>query len=252
MVSLAYVLISALLGVWIERTSVRSLLFAGLALCGLQYVFWALLCRGADPRLVHSSDKRGSGMIGFVRQNPRFCVLLIGMVFLFFAHNTISNFFINIARNVGGDTETMGWLNAFMAAVEVPVMLLIGRLRGKRSGAALLRFSFVFFTIKTLAVGLAPNVPVLFAALLLQAPSFALYAAVIVDYTDEVVSFADAAKAQSLVYSTTTLGSVLASIVSGRLFDVMGVRKTMLIACAVCAVGTTVTWFGLERKNASS
>ena len=92
----------------------------------------------------------------------------------------------------------------------------------------------------------------LFAALLLQAPSFALYAAVIVDYTDEVVSFADAAKAQSLVYSTTTLGSVLASIVSGRLFDVMGVRKTMLIACAVCAVGTTVTWFGLERKNASS
>ena len=250
--SLAFVLISALLGIWVERTSVRIIPVVCLVLCCLQFVFWGLLCRGADLQSAPFPDKRGSGMIGFVRQNPRFCVLLIGMVFLFFAHNTLNNFFINVARSAGGDTETMGWLNAFVAAVEVPVMLLIGALRGSRSNVDLLRFSFVFFTIKALAVSLAPNVPTLFAALLLQAPSFALYAAVIVDYTDEVVPFADAAKAQSLVYSTTTLGSVLASIVSGRLLDAVSVRETMLIACAVCAVGTIVTWFGLEDKKPAS
>lgn len=251
--SLAYVLLSALLGVWIERTSVRVLPLVGLALVVLQFVFWTLLCREAPakPEAARPAGGQGSDTAGFARQNPRFCVLLLGMVLLFFAHNTINNFFINIARAVGGDTGTMGWLNAFTAAVEIPVMLFLGRLRGNRSNAALLRLSFAFFTLKLFAVTLAPNIPALFAALLLQAPSFALYAAVIVDYTDEAVAFRDSAKAQSLAYSTTTLGSVLASVVSGRLLDLVSVRQTLLVAAVVCALGTAVAWAGLKERPAA-
>ena len=249
--SLAYVLISALLGVLVERVSILMLPYTGLALCALQFLSCARLLRGgASGSGAPAAAERGSSLPEFIRQNPRFCVLLLGMILLFFAHNTLNNFFINIARNVGGDTSTMGWLNAFMAAVEIPVMLLFARLRGNRSGASILRFSFVFFTLKFLAVALAPNIPTLFAALLLQAPSFALYASAIVDYTDEAVAFRDSAKAQSLVYSMTTLGSVLASIVSGRLLDAVSVTQTLLVATAVCAAGTAVTWFALgERRD---
>ena len=246
--SLAYVLISVLLGALIERTSVRALPLAGLTLCAMQAAFCALLCRGAPARHDDADAARGgSSMVGFLRRQPRFGVLLLGMVLLFFAHNTLNNFFINVAENVGGGTGTMGRLNAFMAAVEIPVMLLYRRLRGRRSGTTLLRVSFAFFTVKIVAVTLAPNVPARFAALLFQAPSFALYAAAIVDYVDEVVPFEDSAKAQSLAYSMTTLGTVLSSLICGRLLDVTTVTRTMLVACAVCGAGTLVAWAGLEK-----
>lgn len=247
--SLAFVLLSAVLGALIERTSVRILPIVGLALCAMQAVFCALLCRGAPVLSDETAGAapRGASVNEFLRKQPRFGVLLLGMMLLFFAHNTLNNFFINVAENVGGGAGTMGRLNAFMAAVEIPVMLLYRRLHGRRSGASLLRISFAFFTVKTVAVTLAPSIPALFAALLFQAPSFALYAAAIVDYVDEVVPFEDSAKAQSLTYSMTTLGTVLSSLICGRLLDVTTVTRTMLVACAVCAAGTLVAWEGLRK-----
>ena len=165
-----FVLSSALLGRLVEWGGVRVLPITALSLCVLQFVFCRLFCRGMNSAASSGGGRaeRGNSMAAFLRLHPRFCVLLLGMVFLFFAHNTVGNFMINIVRNVGGGTSTMGYLTAFMAAVEIPVMLLFSRIRGNRSGASILRFSFVFFTLKIAAVTVAPSVPALFAAVVLQ------------------------------------------------------------------------------------
>ena len=252
--SLAFVLSSALLGRLVEWGGVRVLPTTGLLLCGFQFLFCFWFCRGMKAATYggESQRERGNSMGVFLRLHPRFCVMLAGMIFLFFAHNTVGLFMINIVRNVGGGTSTMGYLTAFMAAVEIPVMLLFSRIRGKRSGAAILRFSFVFFTLKVAAVTAAPSVPALFAAVMLQAPSYALQAVVIVDYVNEVIPFSDSAKAQSLAGSMGTFGSVLASIVSGRLFDTVTVTQALLVATAVCAVGTVIGLLGLENRRSTA
>ena len=85
---------------------------------------------------------------------------------------------------MGGDTEDMGYLNSFMAAMEIPVMLFFSRLFGRRDPGKLLRVAFLCFVLKTAAVAAAPTLPFLYAAFLLQAPSFALYTAAIVPYTE--------------------------------------------------------------------
>ena len=249
--SLAYVLASALLGTAAERFGVRILPLCGLALCAMQVLFCRLLRRsaaGSSPAGSPASRPRGRGMGAFLRSQPRFCVLLLGMVLLFYAHNTVGNFMINIVRAVGGSTATMGYLTAFMAAVEIPVMLFYSRFRGRHSGAQLLRISFIFFVLKFAAIAAAPSVPWLFAAVTLQAPAFALEAVVIVDYVNETIPYADSAKAQSLASSMSTFGSVLASVVSGRLFDAVSVHEALFIAAAVCAAGAAIALVGLGGR----
>lgn len=128
-------------------------------------------------------------------------------------------------------------------------MLFYTRLLGRRDSASLLRVAFIMFTLKAAAVAAAASVGQLAAAFLLQAPSFALYTAAIVPYVSRTVSLADSAKAQSLAFSMTTLGGVLASLIAGRLYDSLSVTQTLWITCAVCAVGSVVSLLGIEKKK---
>ena len=250
--SLFYVLVSLLLGLVIERSSVRAVIVAALLLCAGQYGAFLVFRRQLPdaPAAGGAKAERSSPLSVFIRKNPRFSVLLLGTALLFFAHNIVCNFLINITRNVGGDTGTMGALNGFMAAVEIPVMLFFSVLFGRRSSASLLRVAFVFFTLKAAAIAAAPSVPLLGAAFLLQAPSFALYASAIVTYVGRVVSYEDSAKAQSLAFTMTTLGGVLANIIGGRLFDLLSVSATLRIACGICALGTLISLLGVEDRRA--
>ena len=76
-----------------------------------------------------------------------------------------------------------------------------------------------------------------------------LYTVLIVEYADSVVPARDSAKAQSLAFSMTTIGSVLASLVGGRMFDAVGVKPTMLTAVGIAAVGCAVALMGTFGKK---
>ena len=234
----------------LERLGVRVLPWAGLTMVALQALTHLILRRGYAPAAVRGgqSEPRGRTMLAFLGDNPRFTVLLVGAALIFFGHNTCTNFLINVTRFAGGDESALGVLNGFMAAVEIPVMLFFGRIRGGRKSVSLLRLSLLFFALKALAIPLASSVPALFCVLVLQAPSFALYTAVIVDYVAETVPFEDSAKAQSLAYSMTTVGAVLASLVAGRLYDLLTVPQTLLVACAVTAIGVLLALLGTRER----
>ena len=115
-----------------------------------------------------------------------------------------------------------------------------------------MRIAFVFFALKAAVMPLASSVPLLFAVFLLQAPSFALYTAAIVDYVAETVPFEDSAKAQSLAFSMTTLGAVLASLAAGKLYDALPVPVVLWIACGVTALGVVLAILGTQSQKKSS
>ena len=244
--SAAYMVLSMLLGVWVTRFGVRVIPIAGLAVTALQGVSNALLSRSVlrlRRKLLsgHAAPAPQGRSLGvFLRENPRFCLLLAGMALLFFSHNTTSTFLINFVEHAGGGIKTLGYLTAFLTALEVPTMLFFSRIFRRRSCAAVLRFSFIFFALKT-------------AAESLQVLSYALYAPAIVAYVTLIVPYDDAAKGQSLAFSMTTIGGVLASLISGRLLDVLSAPATAWIAAAVCAVGAAIACRGLEKpKNISA
>ena len=256
--SLAFMVLSTVLGFLIDRSSSLILPIAGIVIAAIQFCGNLLIDRdlraaeAALPPEDAAQRERSASFLAFVKENKAFCLMLSGTVLIFIAHNMDGNFLINLVTNVGGTTGIMGYLAAFTALVEVPVMIFSSKLPRAISRAGYIRLSFVFFVLKILAYALAPNIPLLFAARILQAPSYALYTVLIVGYADEVVSEKDSAKAQSLAFSMTTIGSVLASLIGGRMFDAAGVRTTMLIATAICAAGAVIAILGTLGKKRQS
>ena len=258
--SFAFVILSTLLGILTESLGYTMLPFAGLAVIALQAAGNRLVdrdLRGAEERIPAAAaeiQERASSLVTFIRENYGFCLMLFGTIIIFIAHNTDGNFLINLVENLGGGPAVMGYLAAFTAIVEVPVMMFSDRLPKRWSRVQYIRLAFVFFVLKTLAYALAPSIPLLFAARILQAPSYALYTVLIVGYADEVVSRKDSAKAQSLAFSMTTIGSVLASLIGGSMFKTAGVRPTMLTATLFALVGAAIAIAAtfIRKKTAGS
>ena len=152
----------------------RALPFAGMAVVVLQAYGNALTDR--DLRTAESSlaaeetmiQERSSSLLVFIRENKAFCLMLFGTIIIFIAHNTDGNFLINLVENVGGGPAVMGYLAAFTAITEVPVMMFSDRLPKRWSRVQYIRLAFVFFVLKTLAYALAPNIPLLFASRILR------------------------------------------------------------------------------------
>ena len=244
--SFAFVILSTLLGILTEMLDYTMLPFAGMAVVLLQTAGNRLIdrdLRAAEQSIPESESlvhERASSLMTFIGENRAFCLMLFGTIIIFIAHNTDGNFLINLVENLGGGPAIMGYLAAFTAIVEVPVMMFSDRLPKKWSRVQYIRLAFVFFVLKTLAYALAPSIPLLFASRILQAPSYALYTVLIVGYADEVVARKDSAKAQSLAFSMTTIGSVLASLIGGSMFKTEGVRPTMLTATVFALVGAVI------------
>ena len=253
--SFAFMVLSILLGILTERLTYTVLPLAGLAVIALQAFSNAIIDRdlreAEKNSAVQETEKteRSASMLSFIRENKAFCVMLLGTVLIFTAHNTDGNFLINEIRNLGGDTAVMGYVAAFQAIVEVPVMIFASRLPKSWGLDRYIRLSFLFFVIKILSYALAPNIPLFFAARVFQAPSYALYTVLTVPYIDLVVPHKDSAKAQSFAFSMTNVGSVLASLAGGALFDACGVRDTMLIATGIAAAGAVIASAGTLRKK---
>ncbi len=249
--SFAYVLMSVGLGAVIEAVGIRSMPVGGIILVCLQIIALFIILRLAPKGEAAAGSDSGSGLLRFIKDNPRYFIMLLGTALIFFSHNALCNFLINVTRAVGGDTGTMGYLNGFMAAVEIPVMLLFAKVFGKKNSGTLLRVSFVFFTLKAAAMALASSVPTLFAAFVLQAPSYALYTSAVVPYVERTIAYEDSAKAQSLAFTMTTVGSVMASVIAGRLYDVMPPASVLWVAAAFCAVGTATAVIGVKSEKKS-
>ena len=255
--SFSFVILSTLLGIITAQWGHLSLPFAGLAVVALQFFGNRIIDRdlraaeAAMPEKEVVITEKSSSLSVFIRENRMFCLMLFGTIIIFIAHNLDGNFLINEVEALGGNTAVMGYVAAFTAIVEVPVMMFASKLPKKWSTVQYIRLSFVFFVLKILAYALAPTIPLFFAARVLQAPSYALYTVLIVGYADRTVARKDSAKAQSLAFSMTTIGSVLASLIGGPMFDAVGVRPTMLTAAAIAAVGAVIALAGTVKKKAA-
>ena len=269
--SFSFVILSTLLGILTARWNHLVLPWAGLCVIALQLFGNRLIDRdlreaeAAMPPAEAAVQEKSSSLIAFVKANRMFCLMLFGTIILFIPHNMDGNFLLNAIRAIGGNTAIMGYVAAFTAITEVPVMMFSSKLSKKWETVQYIRLALVFFTFKALAYALAPTIPLFFAARILQAPSYALYTVLIVRYADSQVNRKDSAKAQSLAFSMTTIGSVLASLIGGRMFDRVvltageevivdapGVHSIMLIAAAISAVGTVIALAGTFGKKKSS
>ena len=245
--SLSFAACNVILGMLVQRVSENAvptafILFS--SLLGLATLLFVPVDRAhriaAPERRMQSASEKPSGLLEFAKENKRFMLFLMGTATLYFTHGMIGNFMIEFIRSIGGGSEDMGNVLAFMTVVEVPVMLLFGRLTQRFRCSSLLRFAVIMFTVKELMIYLASSLPALYAAEALQAFSFALFVPASVRYVDEVIAKHNAVKGQAFVTSMMTLGSIFASYIGGLLLDTSTPGFTLLVGVIVSAVGTLI------------
>ena len=249
--SLAYILPTVLLGIIFKRIPGTYLPVFGIFLLLLQLivnVYAGRFFRGQRSLSGIRGDSAGSSsLFRFLREDPYFTRLLIGILLLFFGYYTYATFLINIVKNIGGDTAVMGAISGVAAAVEIPFMFALSFLRKKWKLSTLMIFATAALAVKVLVTALVTSIPALFVSQLLQGFGYALFAAAIVEYVSAVIPQRNLAKGQSLVYTMEMASGVLASLVAGKLYDVASVRVTLLVGFFVTAAGVAMCISGIRK-----
>ena len=251
--SLCFAILSALMGIIIERIGMKSiptalfiitLLIIALCMCITRH-------RINDKQTTGSAleKRQSSSLFVFFRENPKFMILSVAMLFIYYAHAFITNFTISIVRNVGGNHREMGYLIAFMALMELPGMIGFKEISCRFKVSSLLLFSMIVFSVKAIIVWLSPSLITLTFGFALQVVSFALYIPASVQYANIIIDEKDTVKAQMMFNFMQAGGAVFSSIIGGRLIDFSGISHALLVGAILSCIGTMIAFMGIQNTK---
>lgn len=251
--SLCFAILSALMGIMIERIGMKSIPLAlfiiTLLMIGLCIFITRHSINGNIKAVLTLEKKRSSSLFVFFKENLRFMILSIAMLFIYYAHAFITNFTISIVRNVGGDNREMGYLIAFMALMELPGMIGFKEISRRFKVSSLLLFSMIMFSIKAIIVWLSPSLMTLTFGFALQVVSFAIYIPASVQYANIIIDEKDTVKAQMMFNLMQTGGAVFSSIIGGWLIDFSGISHALLIGAILSCIGTIIAFAGIQNTK---
>jgi hypothetical protein len=251
--SLCFAILSALMGIMIERIGMKSIPLAlfiiTLLIIGLCIFITRHSINGNIKAVLTLEKKRSSSLFVFFKENLRFMILSIAMLFIYYAHAFITNFTISIVRNVGGDNREMGYLIAFMALMELPGMIGFKEISRRFKVSSLLLFSMIMFSIKAIIVWLSPSLMTLTFGFALQVVSFAIYIPASVQYANIIIDEKDTVKAQMMFNLMQTGGAVFSSIIGGWLIDFSGISHALLIGAILSCIGTIIAFAGIQNTK---
>ena len=251
--SLCFAILSALMGITVERIGMKSIPLAlfiiTLLIIGLCIFITRHSINSNIKAVLTLEKKRSSSLFVFFKENPRFMILSIAMLFIYYAHAFITNFTISIVRNVGGDNREMGYLIAFMALMELPGMIGFKEISRRFKVSSLLLFSMIMFSIKAIIVWLSPSLMTLTFGFALQVVSFAIYIPASVQYANIIIDEKDTVKAQMMFNLMQTGGAVFSSIIGGWLIDFSGISHALLVGAILSCIGTMIAFAGIQNTK---
>lgn len=251
--SLFFAILSAAMGILIERIGMKSIPSALFIITFLIIILCIYITRHRIHTTYESTNdltyQKSSTLLVFFKENPKFMLLSIAMLFIYYAHAFITNFTISIVRNVGGDHREMGYLIAFMALMELPGMIGFNEISRRFKVSSLLLFSMMMFSVKAIIVWLSPSLMTLAFGFALQVVSFALYIPASVQYANIMIDEKDTVKAQMMFNLMQAGGAVFSSIIGGWLIDFSGISHALLVGAILSCIGTIIAFTGIQNTK---
>ncbi|MBQ6441560.1 MAG: MFS transporter [Lachnospiraceae bacterium] len=238
--SLAYAVLSVILGKLIAPCGIKVVVIAGILIFAAEILLvFTMPYEGPAKAAAAAEEKKKTGFGVFFRRYPAFILMVAACALFLTFHDMYTNYLLRIMEKVGGGNEDLGIALALAAAVEIPVMILSGWLVKKMrsywllvvSGAALVVRGFAY-----LAAGTVMEIYLI--QVVFQVLTFALIASIGVYFTDETVAEEDLATGQSFMGMTMACGNTIGFFVGGNLIDTFGVDAMLETGTAISAVGT--------------
>lgn len=188
-----------------------------------------------------------NSFIEFVKYYPMFMLFVVGGTCLFFEHNALNDYLIQIITPLGGNESIMGTMVMIAAFLELPAMAGFAMVEKKIGVKKILMLSATMFTVKTIVMLLANNIFMAYLSQICQIFAYALFIPGTAYLAEMVMEKSDKTKGQAYVNCTITLGGVFSALVCGRLLDSRGVHSMLVVSTVIGAVGTVIAIIALGK-----
>ncbi len=237
--SLAYAVLSVILGKLIAPCGIKVVVIAGIVIFAVEILLvisFPYEGKTESRKPAEATKKTGFGV--FVRKYPAFLLMIAACILFLTFHDMYSNYLLLIMEKVGGGNAQLGIALALAAAVEIPVMVVSGWLVKKVRSYWLLVVAGAALVARGFAYLAAGTVIEIYLIQLFQILTFALIASIGVYFTDETVDEEDLATGQSFMGMTIAAGNTIGFFIGGSLIDSYGVDAMLKTGTAISAVGT--------------
>ena len=250
--SMAYALVCVLLGAQVKRFGLESTLLTHLLLVVGEAVLVATYpaYRGAR-RTPEQTGPKPQSALSLLKSNPRFTLMLAGVLLGLTGIMPLSNFLVNIVTSRGGSESNLGLALFLMGAAELPTAWFFGRLLQRLGSGKLVMLSMLFGTLKGVLLLLTTGFLGVLLVQPIQVLGYGLFTPASVYFVNESVPEADRVRGQTvMMVASNGLGGMLGGLLAGWTLD-LGGANLMLAGCIACGcVGTMLCLLAL-RKNTS-
>ena len=249
--SAGFAITSALVGGIVEKEGVRILLYLNIVIMAVQMVIVYFFKLPKDAKTGENgkpdesvndinSEEEASSLTAFLGKYPAFVLMLTGTVLIFFTHNMLNDYLIQIVRPLGGSEKHLGYATFIAAFLELPTMAAMTFFSKKLSMRVMLVISGIAFTVKALIMTLATNIPMVYISQSMQLLAYAVFIPASAYYVSQNISETDQVKGQAFVTSCFTLSGVFSSLLCGVILDHMGVKAMLVIGLIVSVAGAAL------------
>ena len=213
-----------------------------------------LICLYTLPRMQPSGASRPSSEAAacslpqFFKKYRRYTMVLVGFFFIAAFHTMTETYLINMMERIGGDSSSVGIALLLANLCEFVVIFFYERFRKLLSNSAWLGLTAVCFAGKALLFHLAPSVPLMYLAQMLQAFTYSFYAPSIVHFANDEVQEADSVKGQSVCVAMFTLGGSLGNYLGGQIIAHASVHTMTFVAFLLALLGASIVLLVVCRK----
>ena len=253
--SLAYAVVCVLLGLQVGQWGVETTLVTFLLLTAAEIalVFTYPTWHPKAPAEGRAAAERPQSALSLLRSNPRFTLMLAGVLFGLTAVLPLSNFLVNVILSRDGTAADLGLAMFLMGGFELPAAFLFPKLLRRLGSGRILVLSMAFCTLKGVALLLTWNLAGVLLCQPLQMLGYGLFTPASVYFVNESVPPADRVRGQTIMMvASNGLGGMLGGMLAGFTLD-LGGANWMLAGCILCGcVGTVLCLLALPRKGRSA
>ncbi len=242
--SAAYALSSFVMGRLLTRFAPSILPGAyGLAVAALILVLFLVRTNQSEGKA--SILSRSVSYASILRNHPHMALFLAGIACMFLTYSFIDSFLLQIILNVGGASADLGTAITLSAVTELPAMILFAHLSRKGLGLKLFMISIWCWLAKDILTLLAPSPLTLYGVQLLNFFSCAVYVPGMMVYMQHTLPESQLLRGVTLAGTSTTLGSLAATVLGGWLIDTLGMHSALLTVQFFAGAGAVLLTLAL-------
>ena len=242
--SATYAVTALIIGNLAVKTGVNIVPVAGIIM-----MIALLLLTLTMPETYHKEEKninaKNTDAIGFIKKYPEFAIMLLAVLFMFFSHNIIGVYLLQIIESLGGNSVHLGRALFVQAIVEIPVLFGFIFLLKKFKVSNLMIIAGVGYFFKAILYFISKNIGMIYLAQIGQIFSFAILAAASVYFTGIIIKLEDQTTGQAFMSSMSSAGTVLGSLFGGWLIDYMGIKALLGVNIIASVFGVVVAAYSV-------